>query len=430
LFAGGGPTALVVKSSTANGTVTAPPSKSYTHRAMILGALTRSRFSLKSPLISDDTRATLEALQRMGAEVDIHSTYVQLRLEELKPPTEPIDARNSGTTIRLMTGLASLLPETTTLTGDASLVRRPMGPLMDALTQLGASCSYIGQPGRPPLRVAGPIVRERAEVKGDVSSQFISSLLIACTQKQQDTRIAVGGAMTSRPYVDITLEMLDRFGAVVTESESGFDIPGGQELARESYAVPGDFSSAAFLFAAAAITGGRVAVRQLDEESPQGDKAILEHLASFGASVSRSPHMATVRSGNLKGIEVDVAPIPDLFPILAVVGAVSEGKTVLKGGKNLRAKESDRIASTTRFLQDMGARILPKEDGCEIIGVPRLKGAKIDTQGDHRILMAATIAALVSTTDTVIEDDESYRISYPGFIRDLHQLGCRVEVRK
>ncbi|MDH3365145.1 MAG: 3-phosphoshikimate 1-carboxyvinyltransferase [Thermoplasmata archaeon] len=419
-----------MKSSTANGTVTAPPSKSYTHRAMILGALTRSRFSLKSPLMSDDTRATLEALQNMGAEVDIHPTYVQLRLEELTAPKEPIDARNSGTTMRLITGLASLLPATTTLTGDASLVRRPMGPLMDALTQLGASCSYIGQPGKPPLRITGPIAKEQAEVKGDVSSQFISSLLIACTQKQQDTRITVDGAITSRPYVDITLEMLDRFGAAVKESPSGFEIPGGQSLARESYAIPGDFSSAAFLLAAAAITGGRVAVRQLDEESPQGDKAILDLLARFGAPVSKTPHMATVGGGKLRGVEVDVAAIPDLFPILAVVGAVSEGKTILKGGKNLRAKESDRIASTTRFLQDMGARILPRDDGCEIIGVPRLKGAKIDTQGDHRILMAATVAALVSTTDTVIEDDESYKISYPGFIRDLHQLGCRVEVRK
>ncbi len=419
-----------MRSSTASGTVTAPPSKSYTHRAMILGALTKSRFTLKSPLLSDDTMATLEALKCMGSEVDVHPSYVQIRLEELKAPNGPIDARNSGTTIRLMTGLASLLPETTTLTGDASLVKRPMGPLMDALTQLGASCSYIGQPGRPPLRVTGPILKERAVVKGDISSQFISSLLIACTQKQQDTMIAVDGTMTSRPYVDITLDMLDRFGAVVTESDSGFEVPGGQNLSRESYAIPGDYSSAAFLFAAAAVTGGRVSVRQLDEQSPQGDKAILKHLAEFGAKVSHSPHMATVGGDKLRGVEIDVAPIPDLFPILAVVGAVSEGKTVLRGGNNLRSKESDRIASTTKFLQDMGARVLPKDDGCEIIGVSRLRGARVDTQGDHRILMAATVAALVSTTDTVIEDDESYKISYPGFIRDMHQLGCRMEVRK
>ncbi|UCE81281.1 MAG: 3-phosphoshikimate 1-carboxyvinyltransferase [Methanobacteriota archaeon] len=419
-----------MKSSTANGTVTAPPSKSYTHRAMVLGALTGSNFSLKKPLMSEDTKATLESLQRMGAEVDIYPSYLRLRLEELTAPAEPINARNSGTTIRLLTALASLLPATTTLTGDASLTKRPMGPLMDALTQLGASCVYIGQSGRPPLRIKGPISKTHAEVKGDVSSQFISSLLIACTQKKEDTKLNITGQITSRPYVDITLDMLDRFGAKVEESPSGFEIPGRQILERESYAIPGDFSSAAFLFAAAAITGGRVAVRQLDSKSPQGDKAIIGLLERFGASVSRQPHATTVSGGALRGMEVNVRAIPDLFPILAVVGAVSDGKTVLKGGENLRVKESDRIATTVRFLQDMGARILPKDDGCEIIGVPRLNGAKVDTQGDHRILMAATIAALVSTTDTVIEDDESYRISYPGFIRDLHQLGCRVEVRK
>ena len=419
-----------MRSSTASGTVTAPPSKSYTHRAMVLGALTGARFSLKNPLISEDTRATLEALQRMGAEVDVHPSYVRMHLEELKAPGEPIDARNSGTTIRLMTGLASLLPETTTLTGDASLQRRPMGPLMDALTQLGASCTYIGRSGRPPLRVKGPITRESADVKGDVSSQFISSLIIACTQKEHDTELTVRGAISSRPYVDITLDMLSRFEAQVRETRSGFEIPGRQRLARESYAVPGDFSSAAFLLAAGAITGGRVVVRQLDEESPQGDRAMLDLLRKFGASVSQQAHEATVSGGRLKGIVADVRNIPDLFPILAVVGAVSEGKTVLKGGENLRDKESDRIASTTQFLQDMGARILPKDDGCEIRGVPKLNGARIDTRGDHRILMAATVAALVSTTETVIDDDESFKISYPGFVRDLHQLGCRVEVRK
>lgn len=397
---------------------------------MVLGALTRSKFALKSPLISDDTKATLEALQSIGAEVDVQQSYVRMRMEELKPAVGTVDARNSGTTMRLMTGVASLLDSPTTLTGDSSLVKRPMGALVDALTQLGASCAYIGQPGRPPLTIKGPIYKDRAQVKGEVSSQFISSLLIACTQKREATTLEVGGRMSSRPYIDITLEMLERFGAVVTETPSGFEIPGGQSLSRDTYAVPGDYSSAAFLLAAGTITGGRVTVRQLDEQSPQGDKAIVGLLARFGGAVSRTKHSVTASGGKLTGAMIDVRDTPDLFPILAVVGSLSDGKTVITGGENLRAKESDRIACTTRFLQDMGARILPTDDGCEIMGVPKLTGARVDTEGDHRILMAATVAALVSTTETVIEDDESYRISYPGFVRDLHQLGCRVEVRK
>ena len=380
--------------------------------------------------MSDDTKATLEALQCMGAEVDVQQSYVRMTMDELKPPVATIDARNSGTTMRLMTGIASLLDSPTTLTGDSSLVRRPMGPLVDALTQLGASCVYIGQPGRPPLTIKGPICRDSAEVKGDVSSQFISSLLISCTQKKEDTALEVKGSMTSRPYVDITLEMLERFGGRVTETASGFDIPGDQSLSRETYAVPGDYSSAAFMLAAGTITGGRVTVRQLDEQSPQGDKAIVSHLAMLGGDVSRTKHTVTASGGKLKGAKIDVRDTPDLFPILAVVGSLSEGKTTITGGQNLRAKESDRIAATTRFLQDMGARILPTDDGCEIMGVPKLSGARVKTEGDHRILMAATVAALVSTTETIIEDDESYVVSYPGFVRDLHQLGCRVEVRK
>ena len=430
MFQGGDATSLVIRSSVASGTVTAPPSKSYTHRAMVLGALTGEPFYLKNPLVSDDTSATLDALHRMGAEVEHHSGYIRIYCDEVSAPTGTIDARNSGTTIRLMTGVASLLDGTTTLTGDASLVRRPMGPLVDALTQLGASCAYIGEPGRPPLRINGPIWRDTAEISGGVSSQFISSLLIACTQKKGDTAIAVDGDIVSRPYVDITLDLLGRFGAEVARRTDGFDVHGEQELKRESYAVPGDFSSAAFPLAAGALTGGNVTVRQLDQGSPQGDRAILDHLRAFGAKVTTRANSATVSGGRLRGTDIDVRDTPDLFPVLAVIGAVSEGKTVLSGGENLRQKESDRIATTTKFLQDMGARVLPKKDGCEIIGVDRLEGAKVETHGDHRILMAATVAALVSASETVIEDDRSYAVSYPGFVRDLHQLGCRVEVRK
>jgi 3-phosphoshikimate 1-carboxyvinyltransferase len=398
---------------------------------MVLGALTKDRFTLKNPLLSDDTKATLEALSSVGTDVDVRSGgQIRLKCQELEAPRGVIDVRNSGTTIRLMSGIAALLDTPITLTGDASLIKRPMAPLVDALDQLGASCTYIGQLGSPPLRIRGPITKTKAEIDGGVSSQFISSLLVACTQKKASTELRVNGPITSRPYVDITLEMLTQFGARVDEGPSGFDVPGRQRLRRDDYTVPGDYSSAAFMLAAGAVTEGTVTVRQLDAETAQGDKVILEHLSRFGAEVSRTAHTATVSGGRLVGTEIDVGDTPDLFPVLAVVGAVAEGKTVLSGGVNLKAKESDRIATTTKFLQDMGARIRPKEDGCEIIGVPKLTGATVNTQGDHRILMAATVAGLVSGTGTVIKDDESFKVSYPGFIRDLHQLGCRVEVRK
>ena len=419
-----------MKSSVASGTVTAPPSKSYTHRAMVLGALTHSSFSLINPLMSEDTRATLDALYALGTEFRGTAQGVSIHCESLRGARVVIDAKNSGTTIRLITGIASLLPSTTTLTGDDSLVRRPMGPLVDALGQLGAKISYHSKPGRPPLSVTGPITGDRADIPAGISSQFVSSLLIACSQKKGDTQTRLEGELRSRPYVDITLRMLEEFGAQVEENEEGFFVIGEQQLSREAYTVPGDFSSAAFPLVAAALTGGDVTVRNLDKNSPQGDRAILEHLKAFGAKVTRTNSAVRVQAADLRGTDIDVRHTPDLFPILAVMGAVAEGKTVLSGGENLREKESDRIATTVRFLHDMGAAIVAKDDGCEITGVHKLHGTTIETEGDHRILMAAAVAALSATSDTKIDDTDSFNVSYPGFVRDLHQLGCRVTVRK
>ncbi|HIJ17167.1 MAG TPA: 3-phosphoshikimate 1-carboxyvinyltransferase, partial [Thermoplasmata archaeon] len=283
--AGGGPTAILIKSSTARGTVTAPPSKSYTHRAMVLGALTHGPFTLNHPLISEDTKATLDALEVMGATVQTRSTSIDIHCDDLGPATSVIDAKNSGTTMRLMTGIASLLPSPTTLTGDESLVKRPMAPLVDALGKLGAKISYLGQTGRPPVKVTGPIRGPSTEVQGGVSSQFVSSLLIACTQKTDDTLVRIGGETISKPYIDITIDMLRSFGGEVLASDDGFAVKGGQHLERPEYTVPGDYSSAAFVLAAGAMTSGDVTVKNLDAGSPQGDKAIIQHLKDFGAEV-------------------------------------------------------------------------------------------------------------------------------------------------
>jgi len=420
----------VIRSSVAKGTVTAPPSKSYTHRAMVLGALTHSEVKLINPLISEDTKATMIALRNTGSEIRTSSRGISVLCDELVPPRTILDAKNSGTTIRLMTGIASLLPKATTLTGDESLIRRPMGPLVDALQQLGAEAKYLGKTGMPPLSIQGPITGSEAKIQGDVSSQFVSSLLIACLKKKGDTEIHLKGELRSRPYVDITLSMIADFDGRVEESKNVFHVPGSQDLRMDTYTIPGDYSSSSFPLVAAAITGGQVAVKNLDRDSPQGDRAIIDHLRAFGAKVTVGSKSVEVVGGRLVGTEIDVKHTPDLFPILAVIGAVAEGRTVLKGGENLRSKESDRISTTTDFLGRMGARIRAKPDGCEVEGVDRLHGAAVDTKGDHRILMAAAVAGLVSTSETRIEDSESYAVSYPGFITDMHQLGCRLAVTK
>jgi 3-phosphoshikimate 1-carboxyvinyltransferase len=394
-----------------------------------MGALTKDEFHLREPLVSEDTKATLDAVRQMGGEVRTSGTDLTIRCEGLRPPSQVIDAKNSGTTMRLITGIASLLPSTTTLTGDSSLVKRPMGPLIEALGLLGVRCEFLDRPGRPPLRVTGPMSGSATTIKGSVSSQFVSSLLIACTQKADDTEVAVEGMLTSRPYVDITLDMLGCFGAEVRETTSGFTVPGSQKLRLRSYTVPGDFSSAAFPLVAGAITGGDVTVKNLDAGSPQGDRAVLDVLQRFGAEVETGKDAVRIRGTALSGTAVDVRDTPDLFPILAVLGAVAEGRTVITGGRNLREKESDRIATTTAFLMEMGARITPTEDGCVVDGGAKLHGASVQTHGDHRILMAAAIAGLVSTSEVRIQDDGSYAVSYPGFLDDMQRLGCRMEVR-
>jgi 3-phosphoshikimate 1-carboxyvinyltransferase len=382
--------------------------------------------------MSDDTKATLDALYAFGTEFRSVSSGIAIHCEQLRKAAGVIDAHNSGTTIRLMTGIASLLPSETTLTGDESLVRRPMGPLVDALKELGAKTTYLGKPGCPPLKILGPLDGNKAEIRADVSSQFVSSLLIACTQKSGDTEIHLKGALRSRPYVGITLELLKDFGASVEERAATYHIHGDQRLVRESYTVPGDYSSAAFPFAAAAITGGDVTVKNLARESPQGDRAIIDILSHFGASVTvrENAVRVTAEPANLEGSDINVRDTPDLFPVAAVVGAVAHGRTVIAGGENLRQKESDRIATTTAFLRRMGADISPTDDGCVINGGTRLHGAEVETEGDHRVFMAAAIAGLVANTDTTIHDSESFKVSYPGFLRDMHQLGCRMKVRK
>ncbi len=396
----------------------------------MLGALSHSHLVLKNPLISEDTKATLDALFAMGAEIGKRSDGLMIYCEELRGAPGTVDARNSGTTMRLMAGVASLLGSTTTLTGDESLVRRPMAPLVDALRQLGARCEYLGTKGTPPLRIMGPITKGEAILAGDVSSQFVSSLLIACTQKHGDTTIRLGSPLRSRPYVDITLEMIRAFGGAVDESPEGFHVKGTQRLSRDEYSVPGDFSSAAFPLAAAAITGGEVTVRGLELRSPQGDRAIVDLLSAFGAEVSRDSNGVKVFGGKLQGAEIDVRHTPDLFPILAVMGSVAEGTTTITGGQNLRHKESDRIESVTRFLSNMGANITPTNDGCVVRGIRKLRGATVQTMGDHRVMMAAAVAGLACDSETRIEDDSSFSVSYPGFISDMHQLGCRLEVRR
>ncbi len=418
---------LRVEPSDIAGTVPASPSKSHTHRAMILALLSEGESTLSRLLLSDDTLATLNAVKEFGGSVHVERDICNIEGGDLRCPRKNIDARNSGTTLRLMVGVASLLPCKTILTGDESLRNRPMRPLIDAFDELGVQCISTQGNERAPLMVKGPNEGRVAHIRGDVSSQFISSLLICSPAKKVDTEIVLTRPLKSRPYVDITLNMMGRFNASCEVTEEGFFVPGDQEYRPSEVSIPGDFSSAAFPLVAGALAG-RSAVKELDMDNLQGDKVIVNILRRFGADVVVKDDCIQVSEGGLEGAEVDLSNSPDLFPITAVLATQAEGESRLTGAEHLRLKESDRIQATVSFLRKMGAEVRELGDGCIVRGSVALKGGRVLSRGDHRILMAAAVAGLVAEGTTTISKGDCYSISYPSFVQDMRTLGANMEV--
>ena len=425
----------MVRPSTVSGRCDAPPSKSYTHRAFTLALLADSTL-VREPLLGEDCLATLAAVERLGGKVERRPEGVLVQGAEPQTPDDVIDCRNSGTTMRLITAVAALAPGTSVLTGDATLRRRPMQALLDALHPLGAEAWSTRGNGAPPVVVRGPLQGGHTSLAGDVSSQYVSALVLAGTRAPKGLELAVTTPLKSRPYVDITLDMVRRFGGRVDVAEPAvpdagptFRVPGRQRLQAAEYRVPGDFSSAAFPLGAAAITGGTVAVGNLDLANPQGDKAIVDVLARFGCKVRKSPTEVAVTGGALHGTTVDLGDTPDMFPLLCAVAAHARGETVLHNARHLRFKESDRIAAMARELRKMGVDIVEREDGAVIRGGPVHAANGVETHGDHRVLMACAVAALGADGPVEIIDDGSHAVSYPSFPDDLRRMGGDVEVR-
>ncbi len=418
---------LKVTPSDVTGTIQSSPSKSYSHRVLVLGLLADGRSTLKNVLLSGDTVATYQAVQAFGARTSVKGDTVVMDGGRLCCPDKEIDAANSGTTIRIMMGIASLLPRQVILTGDESLRRRPMQPLIDALIELGVQCSSKEGNGRAPIIVKGPNRGKIAHIPGDISSQFISSLLLSAPRKETDTEIVLTTPLKSRPYVEITMGMMRHFGAEVEMTDDGFHVPGRQRYEPCAFRVPGDYSSAAFPLVAGALTGG-IVVAGLDPDDKQGDRAIVNILQEFGAGVKQGSTAVRAWPGELSGIEVDLADAPDLFPIVALLGTQANGTTTIGNAEHLRIKESDRIRATCEFLRAMGADIEEKKDGCVVHGPTALKGAKVDSLNDHRILMAAAIAGLIAEGPTTITHGDCFNVSYPKFLDDMRSLGAKMEL--
>ncbi len=409
--------------------MSAPPSKSYTHRALLAGALSDSTRVL-NPLDSADPRASAGAAERLGADVDWRDSVVDVDGFDGSPDTadDVVDCGNSGTTLRLFTGAAALASGATVLTGDSSLRSRPNQPLLDALEQLGVDAWSTRDNGQAPLVVEGGLSGGEASIDGSVSSQFVSSLLFAGAASPEGVTLEIEGELRSRPYVDMTVEVMEMMEVEVEETMEGFHVAGGQRYRADEVRVPGDFSSASYPLAAGAVAGGSVTVQNL-YPGAQGDTVFVDVLERMGADVSwdRDAGVVDVGASSLSGVEFDAGDNPDLVPTVAVLGAVASGETRVVEAEHLRFKETDRLEATSTELGKMGVEVRETDDGLVVDGdASSLEGAEVDGRHDHRIVMALAVAALAAEGETVIDTLESTEVSYPGFVEDMKALGADV----
>jgi 3-phosphoshikimate 1-carboxyvinyltransferase len=422
-----------ISPSRVSGRVRAPPSKSYTHRAILAAGYGKGA-TVTDPLDSADTRATARAVEAYGGAVDRREESFELVGFDGRPevPDDVIDCANSGTTMRLTTATAALGDGLTVLTGDDSLRSRPQGPLLDALRDLGARADSTRGNGQAPLVVGGAIDGGEVAIPGDVSSQYITALLMAGAVTEDGIDVELTTELKSAPYVDITLEVLADFGVEAAATDDGFTVPGGQSYAPEGgeYAVPGDFSSMSYLLSAGALAAEDELTVLGARPSAQGDSAIVDVLEQMGASLDWDSDAGeiVVERSSLSGVEVDVGDTPDLLPTIAAVGAAADGTTRITNCAHVRLKETDRVSAMAEELTKMGASVEEREDELVVLGgESTLEGTTVAGHDDHRIIMSLAVAGLVADGTTTIEGADHVDVSFPGFFDTLRELGVTVE---
>jgi len=422
---------LKITPSSVSGEVAAPPSKSYTHRALILASLAAGASLIENPLLSDDTRYTIDACRALGAEIELRDDSLAVKGTggKICLRKQKIFAGNSGSTIRMIAPLAALGKTKVILDGDSRLHQRPMGDLLSALQSLGVHARSLNNNSCPPIEIQGGEFRaNQVTLSGETSSQPVSALLMAAPYTKEGLSIRIAGGLRSRPYIDITLDTMRAFGvAAVNRDYREFIVEGSQVYKARRYRIEGDYSSAAYFLAAGAIGGKPVSLTNLNKSSVQGDRHLLNILTEMGASVDYDKDSVKVyRSGALKGVNIDLGDYPDLVPTLAVVAAFAEGKTEITNIGHLKFKESDRLESTAAELNKMNIKTEVGGDTMVIYG-GKPKGAEIDAHNDHRLVMSLSIAALFTEGGCSINGAEALTKSYPRFFADLLKLGARVE---
>lgn len=400
-----------------NKEVTVPGSKSYTHRILIAAALSDGTCTIYNGLKSEDTLLTLSALKQMGIKIDVGKDRFLVYGKEgaFKPCVEPVYLGNSGTSIRLLTAVASLGEGFYTLAGTERMGERPIQDLLDGLVQIGIRARSINNNGCPPVEVkGGKISGGSIDLKCGTSSQFLSALLLMAPYTKKGIDINVVEGPVSRPYVDMTVDVMEKLGVeVIRDGYERFRVDGGQSYMAGPYMVEPDCSQAGYFWAAAAISGAGIKVKGITKNSRQGDVRFTELLVAMGCEISHEKDGITVSGGQLSAITADMADMPDMVPTLAVVAAFAKGTTVIENVAHLKAKESDRLGSVVKELSKMGVEASCSDTGMMIKGgIP--SGAEIDTYDDHRIAMSFALAGL-KVPGISIRDERCVEKSFPDF---------------
>jgi 3-phosphoshikimate 1-carboxyvinyltransferase len=413
--------------SAVSGDVHLPGSKSISNRALLLASLAQGRTSIRNLLDSEDTQHMLAALDQLGVEVNQAGASI-----EVTGKGGPLvqDDRHlelylgmAGTAFRPLTAALCLGSGTFRLTGNTRMLERPVGHLVDALRALGGCVDYLGNENYPPLEVRGTGLKGgTAQISGEISSQFLTSLQMVAPLAETPVTLEVIGEQVSKPYLDITLALMARFGVHPThEGHQRFEVPTAQYTSPGEFLVEGDASSATYFLAAAAIAGGPVRVYGLGRDSVQGDVAFLDVLAAMGASVEVGRDHIEVRGGQLRGVDLDLNAIPDAAMTVAVMALFAAGPTRIRNVYNWRVKETDRLAAMANELTKLGASVAEERDALTVTPPAALKPAQIETYGDHRMAMCFSLAALGGVPVT-IEDPGCVAKTFPDYFEVLASL--------
>lgn len=420
---------VTYQKSRVSGTVQIPPSKSAAHRALLAASLCPTGCTVSPIDDSADMRATINGVRAMGCTVQASGGSVSVK-RGAQPAFADVDCGESGSTLRFLIPIFAALGISAKFTGHGRLPQRPLDIYTALLPLHGVT---VETDGGLPLKISGKLQSGEFTLPGNVSSQFITGLLFALPLLAGDSVLTLTTSLESKGYIDLTLQVLRRFGIRITQTDTGWLVPGNQTYQSDDYTVEADWSQAAFFLSAAAVGGGPVSLSGLRADSVQGDKACVPLWQRFGLSITEKNGVLLAENKNadtpfrgLHGIVIDAAQIPDMVPALAVTAAFAKGETVICNAERLRIKESDRLAAMENALRALGADIRSTKDGLIIHGKPHLSGGRAEGVNDHRVVMALAAAGCDCTV--TVTDAESIQKSYPGFFRDFNAIGGKADV--